>query len=239
MRTLLLCTLAALIGGPALAQTSDEPDFNRKCYGSAIPDQTIEACTAIIAGGLVNAMDLGAAFKYRGTAYDDLGQYDKAIADYGHAIAINPGDADVLNDRGTSYSALGNYEHAIRDFDRALSLNRTNAMVLSNRCFAEAVVNRLEEALADCNESLRLRPANANTFASRGFANLKLGRWAAAIADYDEEIRIYPGNPYSLFGRSIAKRRSGDVLQGKADMAAARAIAPDIAETMAKLGVHL
>lgn len=238
MRTILLCTLAAMIGAPALAQQWDDSNFNRKCYGSAIPDQTIEACTTIISGGLVNGTDLSAAFKNRGTAYDDKGQYDKAIEDYGHAIAINPADADALNDRGTSYIALGKYELAILAFDRALALNPTNAMVLSNRCFAKAVVSRLEEALADCNESLRLRPANANAFASRGFANLKLTRWDAAIADYNDEIRVYPGNPYSLFGRAIAKRQRGDILEGKADMAAARAIAPNIAETMAKLGVH-
>ena len=51
--------------------------------------------------------DLAAAFKRRGNAYDDVGDYDNAVDDYRHAIAINPRNAGVFNDRGTSYRAMG------------------------------------------------------------------------------------------------------------------------------------
>lgn len=237
MRTTFLWTLAAAIGVPALAQ--DGSKLNRLCYGGGNPDQTIEACTIVIAGGLVNGADLGAAFRNRGNAHDDKGQYKRAIADYGHALAINPADSETLNDRGASHSAMGHYDLAILDYDRALALKPARAMVLGNRCFAKAVMDRLQEALADCNESLRLRPGDANTLASRGFAYLKLGHPDAAIADYDAEIRLNPGNPYSLFGRGIAKRQMGDLSGSKTDTAAAGAIAADIEETMGKLGVHL
>ena len=229
--------LATALGmAAALAQT--DSSFDRTCYGTGSPDQTIKACSSIIAGGLVQREDLAAAFRRRGNAYDDVGDYDSAIDDYRHAIAINPGNAGVFNDRGTSHRAMGQYELSILDYDQALVLSPENAMALSNRCFAKAVMDRLEEALIDCNESLRLRPGDSSTLASRGFALLKLGRWASAIADYDAQILANPGNPYALFGRGIGKRVTGDLSGGSADMAAAKTIDADIEVAMAKLGVR-
>ena len=229
--------LSAVIGGSA-ALAQNDSGFNQTCYGPGNPDQTIKACSSVIAGGLVQREDLAAAFKRRGNAYDDVGDYDNAVDDYRHAIAINPRNAGVFNDRGTSYRAMGQYELSILDYDQALVLNPQSAMALSNRCFAKAALDRLEEALVDCNESLRLRPGDSSTLASRGFAFLKLGRWASAIADYDTQIRDNPGNPYSLFGRGIGKRVTGDLSGGNADMAAAKTLDSGIEEAMAKLGVR-
>jgi tetratricopeptide (TPR) repeat protein len=231
------CVLSAAIGLPALAE--DYEQINKRCYESDKPDQTIEACSTVIASGRVDSEDLATAFKNRGNAYDDKGQYDLAIQDYDHAIATNPNDADAFNNRGTSYRARGQYDLAIQDYDQAIRLIPNNAKALNNRCFAKALAGQLEQGLADCNESIRLRPRNANTLASRGFIYLKLKRYDAAIADYDAEWRISPGNPYSLFGRGMAKRMKGNLSGGDADIAAAKAIKADIADKMAKLGVHL
>ena len=230
--------LPVVIGASTLALAQSDIGFDQTCYAIGNPEQTIKACTSVISRGFAQREDLGAAFKFRGNAHDDIGDHDGAIDDYNRAIAINPRDAGVLNDRGTSYRAKGQYELSLLDYDQALALNPESAMVLSNRCFAKAVLDRLDEALIDCNESLRLRPGNSSTLASRGFAFLKLGRSKSAITDYDAEIRTNPGNPYSLFGRGVGKRLTGDLLGGYADMAAARAIDSGIEEAMAKLGVH-
>jgi tetratricopeptide (TPR) repeat protein len=237
MMTAGVAVVVLVATSPAVLAQSDA-SFNRRCYGTGNPDQTIEACTSVIAGGSVDRKDLGAAFKLRGNAHADKGEYDSAIDDYGHAIAIDPGRAGVFNDRGASRGAKGQYELSILDYDRALALKPESAMALSNRCFAKAVMDRLAEALVDCNESLRLRPGNPNSLASRGFVHLKLGDSKSAIADYDAEIKVDPGNPYSLFGRGIGKRLAGDPAGGDADIAAATTIDAGIAEAMAKVGVR-
>jgi tetratricopeptide (TPR) repeat protein len=239
MRSILaFALLPAAIGISAAALAQNDSGFNRTCYGTGNPEQTIKACSSVIAGGLARREDLAAAFKLRGNAYDDVGEYDSAIDDYGHAIALNPRDAGVFNDRGTTYRAKGQYELSILDYDRALARHPESAMALSNRCFAKAVMDRLEEALVDCNESLRLRPGDPSTLAARGFAFLKLGSSKLAIADYDAQIQASPGNPYALFGRGIGKRMTGDLSGGNADMAAAKTIDSSIEEAMAKLGVR-
>ena len=239
MRMMYIGALAAAIGVPASAHAQAAAEFNQTCYGATgNTERTIAACTAVIAGGSVDAKDLGAAFKIRGNAYDDSGQYDRAIEDYDHALAINPDDADALNNRGTSYRANGHYDLAVKDYDQVLKLTPYSAKALNNRCFAKALMGQLDQALADCNESLRLRPANANTLASRGFVYLKLKHPEAAIADYNAELRITPGDPYTLFGRGVAKRMKGDLPGGEADIKAAKGIMPEVTDEMAKLGVQ-
>lgn len=228
--------LTAAIAVPSMAQ--DYAQFSKQCYGGGGPDQTIVACTAVISAGLAEKNDLAAAFKSRGSAYDAKTQYDKAIEDYDRAIAINPNDADIFNDRGTSQRALGHYDLAIADFDRATAINPSNASALSNRCFAKAVAGQAEQSLVDCDQSLRLRPKDPDALASRGFAYVKLGRYVEALADYNAEIEISPGNAYSLYGRGIAKRMTDDVPGGDADIAAAAAINPHIADEMAKFDIR-
>jgi tetratricopeptide (TPR) repeat protein len=228
--------LSASIVAPAFGD--DFGPFNKRCYENYGASETIQACSAVIARGLVSKEDLATAFRNRANAYDDQGEFDRAIDDYDHAIAINPEDADSYNDRGTAYREKGQYGRAIEDYDRAISRSPDNAMALSNRCFAKAVVGQLEQALVDCNVSFRLRPHNADTLAARGFTYLKLKHFDAAITDYDAELRINPGNPYTLFGRGIAKRMKGNLSGGDADIIAAKTIRSDIADEMAKLGVQ-
>lgn len=237
MRTIFAGVLSAAIGVPALAQ--DYEQLSKRCYEDGSPDQTINACSTVIEAGRVGRKDLATAFKNRGNAYDDKGQYDRAIEDYDHAIAINPDDADAFNNRGTSRRAMGQYDLAIQDYDQAIRLVPNNAMALNNRCLAKALAGQLQQGLADCNESLRLRPGDPNTLSSRGLMYLKLRRYEAAIADYDAALRINPGNPYSLFGRGFAKRMKGNLSGGDADIAAAKAMKSDIADEMAKLGLQL
>lgn len=63
--------------------------FYKKCYDSAASDEVIASRTAVISRGLVDNDDLATAYKNRGNAYDDKGQYDQALEDYGRAVATN------------------------------------------------------------------------------------------------------------------------------------------------------
>jgi cytochrome c-type biogenesis protein CcmH/NrfG len=47
------------------------------------------------------------AFYYLGGAYEDLGQFDKAISAYTKALQINPDNKDALHDLAIVYLATG------------------------------------------------------------------------------------------------------------------------------------
>jgi tetratricopeptide (TPR) repeat protein len=233
----LVSALAAGVAGMACPQDYDQ--LLKKCYTESVPDNVIASCSAVISRGSVDRADLAAAFKNRGNAHDDKGDYDRALEDYNEAVTINPLDADAFNSRGTTYAALARYERAILDFDEAIRLNPASPLAFGNRCFARGVLDQLEQALADCGEALHLKPKNPGALGSRAFVYLKLRRYEAAIADYNLRLRENPDDAYALFGRGVAKYRKGDLRGGDGDVVAAQALKPDISEDMAKLGIRL
>ena len=51
------------------------------------------------------------------------GDTDRAIADYGMVIELDPGQCDSWMERGRLYHDLGDYDHAIADFSKAIELD--------------------------------------------------------------------------------------------------------------------
>ena len=115
----------------------------------------------------------------------------------------------------------------------------SNTRAWNNRCWDRALFGRLEEALADCNEALRLAPDDPRALDSRGFTYLKLGRFEQAIADYDAALARDPREASTPYGRGLARLRSQMTPEGgRADLAAAKALAPGVAEEFARHGLR-
>ena len=53
------------------------------------------------------------AYNNRGIAYDEKGEFDKAIEDYKKAIELNPEYADAYNNRGLAYYGKDESDRAI------------------------------------------------------------------------------------------------------------------------------
>lgn len=64
----------------------------------------------------------------RGIAYQTLGCYPEALADYDHALALNPNYIMAYNNRGSIYTRLNRSSEALADFTRAISLDPKDAV---------------------------------------------------------------------------------------------------------------
>jgi tetratricopeptide (TPR) repeat protein len=96
-----ICALTVgllLAAAPVAAQTQQQSNW---CGGrdGATPDLQISGCTAVIQSGKYVGTKLASAFISRGVAYDDKGQYDRAIQDYDQAIKLDPNYATALSNR--------------------------------------------------------------------------------------------------------------------------------------------
>lgn len=137
-----------------------------------------------------------------------------------------------------TYESQKDYDRAITDLGEAIRLDPSNAAYYNSRCWDRALADRdLPQALDDCNRSLQLQPNAANVFNSRGLVQLKLGAFDAAVADYGAAVTRNAKDADSLYGRGAAKLKRGDSAGGNADVIAARAISPNIAEVYAGYGV--
>lgn len=139
------------------------------------------------------------------------------------------------------YEAAAAYERAIAQYDLWIPVHPEDhglPQALNGRCWTRALANQdLGKALDDCNRALRLAPHTASFLDSRGLVRLRMGDWDHAIADYDESLQLAPKSAWSLYGRGLARRHKGLAAEGDADIAAAAAIAPDLAERAKKLGI--
>jgi tetratricopeptide (TPR) repeat protein len=183
-----------------------------------------------------------AAYVDRGGAYYYRRDWDKAIQDYDRAIQLDPSEAKAFAGRGIMRGKKYEFDLAIKDFDQAIRLSPDNVPALNNRCWARAGAGKeLDLALADCNAAFARVPAPASPasymFGSRGLVYFRQGQFGKSIADLDAALMADPKSASALYVRGLAKRRVGDATGSRADILAAKAIEPDIADTYARIGM--
>ncbi len=93
--------------------------------------------------------------------YDfDQGNCTRALADYSQAIALDPTNAQALNNRGYTNMAIRNYAAALPDLDRAIELRPDYVNALMNRGDIYNYYYNIDDgrALADYDRVLALGP---------------------------------------------------------------------------------
>jgi tetratricopeptide (TPR) repeat protein len=144
--------------------------------------------------------------------------------------------ATAYNNRGVAYRIKAQYDDAIKDFNEAIRFRPTFANAFNNRAVAYRYKGNLDHALEDYNQAIRLRPDYIPAFYNRALVLMDKGEYQRAIDDLGLVLQAEPRNPLVLFRRGQALLKKGDVKAANADIAAARAIKPDIAEEVARDG---
>jgi len=117
-------------------------------------------------------------FNNRGIIYKRMGRADKALADYGRALALYPDDMDATYNQAVIHLLTGKYDLAIAGLDKVI-----------------AMIGRVAVAPA----------RQAVAYDARGVAYLQQGRRKDAIADFDRAIRLDPTQEsYRAHRRSAA-----------------------------------
>ena len=92
----------------------------------------------------------------------------EALASFDRALAIQPNDAEVLNNRANVLCALGRHADALVSYDRALAIMPDYAHALNNRANTLRALDRHEDAIEDLatfiegTARLRIRPRRAD-----------------------------------------------------------------------------
>jgi tetratricopeptide (TPR) repeat protein len=125
---------SAAVGTPAA--TSSEVAIDPLPCLAAIAgnddDTIISRCDSLIGNEKSTQPDRIRAVLARAAAYDRKQQYDRAIADYGTALQLDPAQADAFNHRGEVWRRKGDRPHALADFGAAIRLNPEHSAARSN-----------------------------------------------------------------------------------------------------------
>jgi tetratricopeptide (TPR) repeat protein len=162
------------------------------------------------------------------------------ISESDEAIKLKPDMTAAYLARGCACFKRMDYSRSIQDMDVAIRLKPDLATAYDIRCWAKVGAGRAAQAISDCDRSLPLLPNDPSALAGPGWGHMRTGNYSAAATDFgealhfDEALQSNPKLASSLYGRPLAEQRKGDQLHADQDLAAAKAIQPDIQEELAR-----
>ncbi|HEY3951484.1 tetratricopeptide repeat protein [Phenylobacterium sp.] len=176
----------------------------------------------------------------RGELYLTTRDPQRAKADFEAALKLSPTNVSLPANIGAAYARAGLYEASIQQLDGWLAAHPRDenaGQVLASRCYARALWGKeLETALADCDAALK-KDRNSNAMQSRAIVLMRLGRLDDSVTQFAAIIKLQPRDAVALYGRGLAELKKGDRSTGDADLAAATAIAPAVANQFRRMGL--
>ncbi|MFC2050431.1 tetratricopeptide repeat protein [Chloroflexota bacterium] len=125
----------------------------------------------------------------RGLEYEDIDEYDKAIACYTKAIELDPEDALYYRFRGHAYEDRGEYDEAIADYTRAIELDPESWSAYQARGNTYDSKGEYDKAIADYTKLIELEPDFARAYYYRGLAYKSKGEYEKAASDFETVIQ--------------------------------------------------
>ena len=165
-------------------------------------------------------------YVYLGLAFDQQGNFEKAIDTYNKAIELAPQYAWAYNNRGFARRVSGDPHRAITDFNQAIVLNSQYVAAYNNRGLAKHDLNDYQGAIADFDQAIQLNPQDASAYNHRGAVKYDAGDHRGGIADFDQAIQLNPKFAEAYFNRGLAKYYSGDFLDSIIDFDQAISLNP-------------
>ena len=125
----------------------------------AAPTARRTACTAIIDDPAAASRARADALVNRGDISGDEADYDRAIADFTAALALNPKDAAAHLLRGNAHDAKGDLDKALADYDAAVRLDPNDAAGYFNRGEIYQAKGDRQRAIADYQKAIKIDPS--------------------------------------------------------------------------------
>jgi tetratricopeptide (TPR) repeat protein len=210
-----------------------------KCR-SADPDVQINGCTALIQAGQDTMKNLSVIYNSRGVAYDDKGNYERAIQDFSEAIRLDPNSEIAYYGRGYAYKKKGDYDRAIQDFNEAIHLNPSFERAYYDRGNAYIDKDDYDRAIQEFDDAIRLNPKDANAYNNRGVAYERKDDYGHAIQDYNQAILLNSNSTSAYSNRGSAYFSQSNLSAAIADFEHTISVAPSSSEALyAVLMLHV
>ncbi|HEY3145703.1 MAG TPA: tetratricopeptide repeat protein [Dongiaceae bacterium] len=188
-----LLALLGLLGALMPAAASSTSADAKLCRDLALePPLRVEACArALAAHDLTEKLQLD-LLSARAQAFDDLGDYTRAIADYDSAIVLAPKDPVLRLNRGVAKIHAGRPADAVADYDEAARLKPDWHLPYFDRAVALTDLGQRAAALKDYDHAIQLKPDDAWIYVGQGDVLAASGDPARALDAYDKALALRP-----------------------------------------------
>jgi len=172
-------------------------DYIKNAKDLLVAGNMDEAIAELTAGIDTNATSN--IYALRGEAYMQIGEYQKALADFNFAIEKDAMNAVAFYDRSLLNTRLENYESALSDINNALaaqSMKPSDVLSLRDLYAKRGQLNlwlkNWQGAIGDYTNSLARTEGkiSASVYAERAEAYTAMGEYENAINDYTSAVRV-------------------------------------------------
>lgn len=190
-------------------------------------------CWLATVTGVAQVQNLRAAtassYVERGNKWFAKSDYARAEADYGLAIASDPGYADAYYNRAMTRVQLDKLDGALTDFNRVLQLTPHDATAYTNRGSVRYKLGDFAGTISDTTKAIELNPRLAEAWGNRGQARRDKGDLAGAITDLDQSLKLNPRIAQIWGSRGMTKLLQGNLAGSISDYTREIQLAPDSA----------
>ncbi len=146
-----------------------------------------------------------------GEAYDKLGQYDEAIAEFEGALKLNPNYFFGLNNLGNIYGKQRKLPEAIDFFKRALKQNPDYGPAHYNLAKAFDLTGKRQEAAESYRKAIKSNPYFEQAFYNLAFLAMKLSLFDEALENFEKFLSMQPNHSKAHFGAGNALMMKGQL----------------------------
>src|SRR5271169_1703252 len=173
--------------GAQIAKGSGSSSSDRTQCSSAKPDVAIIACTRLIDDKHEDEDIRASALRNRASFYQQVGDFERAIADYTAALKRPESHRILANlylNRGLMYFRKGDQDLALADYGEAVTLDPKLATAYINRSAILIARGDNDRAIADLDRVIALNPKDSAVYVTRGEAFAHSSSQDRSIADY-------------------------------------------------------
>ena len=150
------------------------------------------------------------AYSNRGVAYNNKGEYNRAIADLTRAIELNPDYAEPYHNRGNIYRERGEFDQAIKDYREAIKLKPDYVEAYHNSGTVYLSRGNFDKAVKDFSKAIKLKPDCGSAYNNRGVAHFNKNDVEDAIKDWNVAVKLKPDDAATYNNRGIAYGMKGE-----------------------------
>jgi tetratricopeptide (TPR) repeat protein len=166
-----------------------------------------------------------------GIAQIETGQLTEAVGNFTAALALRPGDPDLLYYLGHSSGLLS--KNAI---DTLIATHPDSAR--AHQALAENyfVLRQMPQAETEYKEALRLRPDLPGLHLELGQVYANSAQWTKAEEEFRAETKLQPGNAEAAYRFGGALLQQGKAHEALPQLRRSNDLKPDMPETLYSLG---
>ncbi len=157
------------------------------------------------------------AYINRGNAWQEKGDYNRAIADYSMAVKAEPNAADAYLNRGLAYFKLESTTLALQDFNQAILLGANDAEAYNSRGLLRASIGQLDMALSDFVQATENDPLYVDAWINQGLMYANVKNYDHAREVLSRAIDLDGTSAKAYYWRGMVKIQLGTVAEACSD----------------------